>query len=280
VSPFILGAIASSIRLPTIKSVDFLVYGGGQVTTAGGGGGHAVYTTGAAITKAGTVVVGAAGNQSSLLYFDSSGSPISAIADAGGPKSTTALASDATHPNRTAANGGASSLTLNGVKTVQAGGTGSGISYSVTNSYGYGDGGGGGSSPAATGGTGDAYSFNKFGDVNLYTGAGADGYTSLISGKVISSGTGGNGSGQGYQYGSRTTYIGEQMSANGAGATGANSGCAGATSINFRDAGSGGFEMRYPNTQPQLKATTGTVSYTNTGGYHVYVWSSSGGYTI
>jgi len=44
--------------------------------------------------------------------------------------------------------------------------------------------------------------------------------------------------------------------------------------------GSGGFTMRYPNTQAKLASTTGTVVYLNSGGYHNYFWKSTGSFTV
>lgn len=45
-------------------------------------------------------------------------------------------------------------------------------------------------------------------------------------------------------------------------------------------AGSGGFTMRYPDSQKQLTSTTGTVVYLQSGGYHNYFWKSTGSFTV
>lgn len=44
--------------------------------------------------------------------------------------------------------------------------------------------------------------------------------------------------------------------------------------------GSGKVQLKYPTTFAELSATTGTVSYTTSGGNHIYTWTSSGSYTI
>lgn len=45
-------------------------------------------------------------------------------------------------------------------------------------------------------------------------------------------------------------------------------------------ASSGGFTMRYSNTQLPLTSTTGTVVYLNSGGYHNYFWKSTGSFLV
>lgn len=53
-----------------------------------------------------------------------------------------------------------------------------------------------------------------------------------------------------------------------------------ATGFNNQPATSGGFTMRYSNTQLPLTSTTGTVVYLNSGGYHNYFWKSTGSFLV
>ena len=270
-----------------LSNAEIVIFGGGATSYAQSAGGSVVHATGQTISSSGTVTVGAAQANSTLTYVPASGSAETLTASAGLQAPNTVVTSQSTQ----SLNGGTTTFTyrnaygascdytLNGVTTTRTGGQGSDHNYTGESGfYGYGSGTGGGASPGSNGGNGNL----GFGAcyVSPSAGSGANGWTSPISGKQIGSGAGGWSGGQAYQWGGRCVYNGNGSGSNGSGATGANSGCAGSGHGSPRSAGSGGFELRYSNSQPQLTSTTGSVSYTNAGGYHQYLWNSSGGFTV
>lgn len=86
---------------------------------------------------------------------------------------------------------------------------------------------------------------------------------------------GGNG-GAGRQTDNRNGYPGSNYGGGGGGGLGSSFGNAMAGG-----AGAQGYaEIKYPNTYPDAVSTTGTVTFTNTGGYKIYRFTSSGSITF
>lgn len=84
-----------------------------------------------------------------------------------------------------------------------------------------------------------------------------------------------------YWYGNGTTH--EMYGYYGNSTSGANTGVGGAAygaSSGSIPSGSGGFTMRYLDTNLPLSSTSGTVVYVQSGGYHNYFWKTSGSFTV
>ena len=134
-------------------------------------------------------------------------------------------------------------------------------------------GGGGGASAAATNGR-----ITLSGSYWIrYAGNGGNGSSSSITGTSITYAGGGAGTGwaaNGTAMPTGTAGTGGGGAANTSGT--ANRGGGAGSSVNTAvNGGSGTVVIRYPNTY-RTAITTGSPTYTNTGGYHIYVFTGSG----
>jgi hypothetical protein len=122
-------------------------------------------------------------------------------------------------------------------------------------------GGGGG----GKGGAGQTASGNKAGN------GGASGTTS-VSGNLVGGGGGGSANGLFANQGYNAPYFT---------GTGSGDGTTGNGGGGFSQAGgSGRVELRYPDTYRDAVSVTGSPSFSNSGGYKYYIWTSSGSITF
>ncbi len=241
---------------PNLTSVESTIWGGGGGTDGGG----AVKYTGDTLTSGATytVTIGAAGSATSALS-----------------RSTSTY------------NSGYGYNHVNGTTTAYY--SGSQISHSSSSYPGVDIQGSVFANPSGKGAGGNGANgsiyFGQYGSNAVQGGGGNNGYAGVtsanLSGFPTSVGCGGGGAagGSANQYLSYATYQYYWINKynGGTAVSGANTGNGfGPTAA----AGSGGFTMRYSNTQPPLTSTTGTVVYLNSGGYHNYFWKSTGSFTV
>lgn len=288
--------------------IEYFVIGGGgggggtngSDYASNGGGGAGGYLTGtvyAFSTSTLTVTVGAGGNgQNSTNSWAGStkggqssivGTGISVIADGGG-KGQEGYGNSSTGANYPGGSGGGGSAGGWGGVT-----TGIGIGFmggSAKDSYG-GAGGGGASEAGVTiealgindgratrGGNGVSSSIT--GSAVTYGGGGGGGwspYYGTANSNTNRGGTGGGGQGGG----GGNNYVATSGTVN----TGSGGGAGGAkattgTNQNGGNGGSGVAIIRYPNTYSQASATTGSPTYSTSGGYHIYKFTGTGTITL
>jgi hypothetical protein len=254
------------------SSVEYLVVagGGGGGGNGGGGGGAGGFRTGtvAVSSSAITVTVGAGGPANSVIRGSNGqdsvfGSITSTGGGGGGSRDGT---------QGTGASGGSGGAG-GGNNAIQAGGAGN--TPSTSPSQGSNGGvnggndanqcGGGGGGASAVGGTGISAtrggdggagtSSSITGSSTFYAGGGAGGPT--VNGVNGTGGVGGGGNGS----------VAGTANTGGGGGSG-NTG------------GSGVVIIRYATSSAAARTITGSPTYTNTGGYHIYKWTGSGSITF
>jgi hypothetical protein len=265
------------IPVPT-PNVEYLVVagGGGGGWSNGGGGGAGGYrtntglsvTTGSAITV--TIGTGGAGSGSGH-GSDGTVSVFGSITSSGGGGGGSAQSQGG--PGNTGGSGGGGGNDYpRGTQT--AGGTGNSGGYTPAEGKngGASQGGGGGASTAgsdgSTNGVGGAGTYSSITGSSVARGGGGGGSTESATDPVLG-GVGGGGNGQKRN---STAPGNGTVNTGGGGGGGANS--TGGTG------GSGFVAIRYTNDYLPATSTTGSPSITNTGGYWIYAWTSSGSITF
>lgn len=278
---------SSSITTPTAYSVDYLVVAGGGAgggSFAGGGGGAGGFLTGTsfAITP-GTlynVTVGSGGTANS----NGNNSVFSTLTSIGG-----GVGGSSFNTNAGTGGSGGGTASLNFATNGGAGTSGQGFrggnspSPAYNSPYGGTGGGGAGAAGAdqasSTGNTtagGIGVQSAITGTNTYYAGGGGGG---AGAGGVGAGGNGGNGGGG--KGGSGNSAGSAPQDAPVAGT--ANTGGGGGGTGNYQTApagGSGIVVLRYPNTYPDPSATSGSPTVTNTGGYKIYRFNSTGSITF
>lgn len=271
-------------------SVEYLVVAGGGSGGAGnnaGGGGAGGYQTATGFAVSGgvtyTVTVGAGGASAGGAYVNQVGnngsnSVFSSITSIGGGGGSAGGVSGSQYAAKSGGSGG-------GGSSYQSPSTGA----SGTSGQGYagGDGiptdgqytAGGGGGAAGVGRRGDGYpqSLSEAGKggpgqysslVNAYfAGGGAAGTNSSSFQPVGGQGGGGYGSWAG------------GVATNGTANTGGGGGGGGSSYYASAAGGSGYVAIRYPDSSPAAASVTGTYTYSVSGGYRYYQWTSSGSIT-
>lgn len=279
-----------------VSSVEYLVVagggGGGGGPDAGAGGGAGGYRTasgfavssGSAITV--TVGAGGAGGAANNAGTSGSNSVFSSITSTGGggggqyiPSVTNSSGTGRGYGKDGGSGGGAAS----GPGSGRLGGSpasGQGYAGGNANEAGpYLSGGGGGAGGAGDGGTG----------YGSGTGNGGPGLSSSITGSAVTRAGGGGGSkylslpaGQGGSGGGGNGTDGSIPAGNGTTNTGSGGGGS-ERNGSYLDGGSGGsgiVVIRYPDSYAAAASTTGSPTYTVSGGYRIYTWTSSGSITF
>jgi hypothetical protein len=269
------------------SSVDYLVVAGGGAggygrSSIGGGGG------------------GAGGYRTATSFSVSSGSAITVTVGAGAAAQTDgtiqpSIGSNSVFSTITSIGGGSGNHypynDSNGNRP-PTGGSGGGSARS-DNTYGFGtvgqgyDGGSQDNGDEASGG-GGASAVGGNASSGNYAGNGGAGASSSISGSSVTYAGGGGG-------GARSSRTVGSGGAGGGGSGGNDSGVsptAGTANTGGGGGGGGGFSntsraggsgiviIRYPNTFDDAVATTGSPSFSNTGGYKIYTWTGSGSITF
>ena len=146
-----------------------------------------------------------------------------------------------------------------------------------TTAQGFGGGNGGAVANAAGGGGGaGAAGVNAS---NTAGGAGGNGLSSSITGSAVTRAGGSGGGGSSFD-GAGGTGGGQAGDSNIAGTINTGAGGPGAYNNTQQAGGSGIVIVRYLDSFTLATATTGSPSYTNTGGYHIYQWTGSGSITV
>lgn len=260
--------------------VDYLVVAGG------GGGGSAV--SGSAAGMGG----GAGGLRTATAYAAATGTPLTVTVGSGGASDVSG--SDSVFDTITSIGGGRGSV--GGTN----GGSGGGRIYSVTAPGGLGtagqgyDGGAGsgnhlGGTYYPSGGGGGAGGVGGNGNNNNTGGTGGPGVSSSLSGAAVVYAGGGGGA----CYGGGTPGYGDLGGGGGggggypgttgiAGTNGLGGGGGGGGSPNWPGSagGSGIVILRYADTYPAASATTGSPTYSASGGYRTYTWTTVGTWSI
>jgi len=280
-------------RIPGPTSVDYLIVaggasGGGTGTRSGvaarfpgGGGGAGGFRTATGLSvTAGTsytVTIGAGGaGVANVAGNNGSNSSFNAVVSTGGGGGAgySSLTGATAINGNSGGSGGGGSDGARGTGTAGQGNDGGGGAGN-TNFGGSGGGGGGASASgvdaganAGAGGSGTANSYS--GSSVTYAGGGGGGQTR--SGQIPGSGgAGGGGAG-----------AGDAASVAGIANTGGGGGGGGGidTARNSANGGSGVVIIRYPNTAADAVSTTGSPTFTNTGGNKIYTFTSSGSITF
>jgi len=157
---------------------------------------------------------------------------------------------------------------------------GTGLRLASTPNANTGSGGGGGAGGVGGNGSGTTYGdiiagnggpglqYSISGTATYYAGGGGGGCT-RSNASLATGGTGGGGT-AGY---AAAAQSGTANTGGGGGGNGNGTNLGGS-------GGSGIVILRYPNSQPAASATTGSPTYTNTGGWHIYKFTASGSITF
>ena len=279
----------NSVTIPVVTSIDYLVVaggGGGGGITVGGGGGAGGMRTGSLGAQVGTVFTCTVGNGGTGVLTNGT---------------------DAT-------NGGASSLSATGFTTVSCTGGGAGGNYSGGTAPGgsrrignNGGSGGGGGDENRAGGTGVSGEGNSGGTSGPQWAGGGGGGKNAAGGSPANNSKGGSG-GDGLASsitGSSVTYagggggccdnVGGDAGAGGGGLGGGNSPARNSSAGTANRGGGGGGTRDNPSGGPgsnggsgivilSLSAvaasTTGSPTYTQSGGRHIYQFTGTGTLTV
>lgn len=260
-------------------------YGADYYASGGGGAGGYRTATGYSITadQSITVTVGSGGSPAFLTYAKGGDSVFGSITSSGGGGGGYAYASAIAGQGGGSGGGGAGRQGF----TASSGGSGTsgqgsnggnGFTGSPVSS----GGGGGGassvglvyssSSALANGGNGSTSSIS--GSSVTYAGGGGGGSDNSLNNGPGYGGTGGGGGGGGFNRGSSAGSYG----------TGGGGGGMGYISGGFMSlpqaGGSGVVIIRYSNVYSNAYSTTGSPTFTNSGGYKIYQWNGSGSITF
>ena len=286
----------ASIKYAPSSISYFVVAGGGPGgsadlstrTNGGGGGGAGGYLTSSASTDftnpTSTVVVGAGGNgvlaawSSQATGYDSQiyggGFTVDALGGGCGTSCYYLAASSMDGYVGSGGGGGAGSSTYlaGGAGKSGQGFGGGNCAYLAAGGGGGGAGGAGGASTSSTlggiGGTGS--SVNWTGSTYYFGGGGGGGCYGGTGGSSPPTYLGGVGGGTGWAPASGTSNRGS-----------GGGGWTGSRSTSPSGSGGSGFVMvRYSTTYDKFSSTSGTPTYTSSGGYHVYMWTGSGSFTL
>jgi hypothetical protein len=295
---------ASASGPPT--SVEYLVVGGGggggggSVTggyTGGGGGGAGGLQRGRIVPVNGvpiTVTVGAGGGAGGTNGFGSNGTSsvfasITSLGGGGGGIGGGAYVGGTGAYGFSGGSGGGSGYraTFAGLGTAGQGRNGGSAGSGEEGSGGGGGAGAvgvnGSATPAQyTGGNGGIGIFSSISGSNTaYAGGGGAGGlgTSGYDGRGGSGGQGGGGNGSGV-LGNYTTSANNANTNSGGGGGGGSRRVDGGTPGGGGSGGSGIVIIRYADTFADANSTTGTPTYTNSGGFKTYTWTGSGTITF
>ena len=247
-SGIILALVAATKSRTSTPTIDYMLIGGGgpgggyyvgyNSNGGGGGAGRMVEVSGQSVAD-GVVIPIAVGAGGGISEFNGNAS-----GTAGG---NGGVWYDASHFNTPGAGGGCGNM--------QAPGYGPNAHY------------GGGSSYASTCGGGAGADADGYSAAGAGSGGnGGDGKVSSISGTATYYGGGGGG-------GSNSSAASPGQGTYGCGGTGA---WGAQYTANNTLGNSGVVIIRYPNTYPDAVAVTGSPTFTNTGGYKIYKFTSSG----
>lgn len=273
---------------PVPSEIDYLIIGGGGGGGSwhGGGGGAGGYLEGTTTITAGTypVIVGQGGAGAPAV---GSPTPLSA------PRGTSG--GNSSFNSITAVGGGGGGSGSSGNYSGLAGGSGGGASWNAAGGTGLAGQGtnGGNRTPSSTGGAGGGGAGGAGATIApWFGGAGGAGQTSSITGTAVtraggggggagidSSGgaaTGGGGAGGGFHSGTGGLAGADNTGGGGGGGSG-NSG--NSQRHAGGNGGSGVVILRYPDSLAAASITDGELIYLNTGGYHIYIFNSSGSIT-
>lgn len=261
--------------------------GGGWTTTdttaGGGGGGGAVYTNSSVSINVGTtynisVGIGGSGGTSQIPAAPSGGSSsafgFTAVGGVGGAMGRGYNSYSGSNASNGASAGGGAAGSSGGTAVAPGGNGGPGSSYTFDQYRGGGGGGRGGPGISGVSGGHGGLGY-QWVDGNYYAAGGGGGYSPGTIGNIVNNSPGGNGgSGVGGTGGGYVASVqvaptpGSNGSGGGGGSLSNNSGSAG---------GDGVVALRYPDNYRQAVTVTGTYTYTNSGGYHYYKWTSGSG---
>lgn len=274
-------------------SIDLLIVGGGgggggypagtNNTAGGGGGGGAVYTNSSVSVNVGTtynVSVGGGGSGGTTQVpkapdgGSSSAFGFTAVGGVGGGQGSAYSSYTGSAASNGASAGGGAGSSAGGAATAPGGNGGPGSSYTFDQYRGGGGGGRGGPGISGVSGGNGGLGY-QWVDGNYYAGGGGGGYSSGLPSNIVNNSPGGNGgsgvggTGGGYVAGVQVAPTpGSNGSGGGGGSLSNNSGSSG---------GNGVVALRYPDNYRQAVTVTGTYTYTNSGGYHYYKWTSGSG---
>jgi hypothetical protein len=263
-------------------AVDYLVVagGGGAGGLGGGGAGGMLTGTGFSVTSSTlyTITVGAGG----IGRAQGTGSVFSSITTVGG--GTGPVGTAGTHAESGGGPGGSGGGGAYG-SPYQQGSAGGAGTAGQGNNGGTGavwvGGGGGGRAAAGYSGTGQT--------TGAIAGAGGSGLSSSITGSAVVYAGGGGGGAYGGSSGTNGANGGSgggghglfAYSGNGGnGTTNTGGGGGGYYDQGTSSGGSGIVVIRFPDSYSTAQATTGSPTYTQTGGYHIYKFTTSGSVTF
>jgi len=260
------------------STVDYLVVagGGGALTMGGGGAGGMLTGTGFSVASSTlyTVTVGAGG----VGNAQGTGSVFGSITTVGG--GTCGLGPTAAQAVGGSGGSGSGGNYGSPYSAGSAGGAGTaGQGNAGGNGAVWAGGGGGGRAAAGYSGTGA--------NGSAIGGAGGAGLSSSITGSAVVYAGGGGGGGYGGASGAGVGGAGGggnglyAFSGSGqSGTANTGGGAGGQYDQGSSNGGSGIVVIRFPDTYSVAQATTGSPTYTQTGGYHIYKFTSSGSVTF